>query len=232
MIKTVILDLDDTLYDYQAGNRLGMDALKQYCREHFGMEEEAFQEKMKEAWLVVSERMGTARASVHNRLIRYQIFLELIHQPVFLHARRMYHTYWDTLLKHMQISDGAREWMEKLHSQGIQIGMGTNMTAYIQYRKVEHLGIGHLIDWIVTSEEVGVEKPDPKIFQVCVEKSGVTPRECLFVGDNLRGDVQGAMGAGLEAMLYDPHCKVKEAEHLPYRVIHSFRECLAEDFRL
>ena len=75
MIKTVILDLDDTLYDYQAGNRLGMDALKQYCREHFGMEEEAFQEKMKEAWLVVSERMGTARASVHNRLIRYQIFL-------------------------------------------------------------------------------------------------------------------------------------------------------------
>src|SRR5699024_9756462 len=148
------------------------------------MEEEAFQEKMKEAWLVVSERMGTARASVHNRLIRYQIFLELIHQPVFLHARRMYHTYWDTLLKHMQISDGAREWMEKLHSQCIQIGMRTNMIAYIQYRKVEYLGIGHLIDWIVTSEEVGVEKPDPKIFQVCVEKSGVTPRECLFVGDN------------------------------------------------
>ncbi len=232
MIKTVILDLDDTLYDYQGGNRLGIAALKKYCREHFEMEEDVFQEKMDGAWLTVSERMGTARASVHNRLIRYQCFLESIHEPVFLHARKMYHTYWDTLLDHMKLNEGAGEWMRQLRNQGIQVGMATNMTAYIQYRKVERLGIGPLLDWIVTSEEVGVEKPDPRIFQVCVEKSGVSSGECLFVGDNLRGDIEGAMRAGMNAMLYDPGFHVKEKEGLPYRVIHSFRECLAEDFCL
>ena len=77
-------------------------------------------------------------------------------------------------------------------------------SAYIQYKKLERLGAAPYIDFITTSEEVGAEKPNPRLFLECVRKAGVPAGECLFIGDSLAKDVRGAMDAGLQAFLYAP----------------------------
>jgi putative hydrolase of the HAD superfamily len=66
------------------------------------------------------------------------------------------------------------------------------------------LGLAPHLDFIIDSSEVGVEKPDPRIFQIALDRAGLRPEEAAYVGDLYRVDVLGARAAGLRAVLMDP----------------------------
>ena len=202
MIKTVIFDVDGTLYDYNSCHEIGMKALEQYCRRRFQTIPEEFRQIYGAAYRKEEEQIGSRTAAIHNRLIRFQLMLEDLQKPLFPHALQMYHAYWDAFLTGVVPYPYIRSWMQKLKESGVRIGIGTNMTAYIQYRKLERLGLSAYPDWIVTSEEAGAEKPDRRFFDLCIQKSGCAPEECLFVGDHPQGDAKGALTAGMHAVLY------------------------------
>lgn len=69
---------------------------------------------------------------------------------------------------------------------------------------LEALGLAPYLDFVLDSFEVGVEKPDPRIFGLAVARAGVDPAEAIYVGDLYTVDVKGARGAGLDAILLDP----------------------------
>jgi HAD superfamily hydrolase (TIGR01509 family) len=69
---------------------------------------------------------------------------------------------------------------------------------------LEGLGLARHLDFIIDSSKVGVEKPDPRIFRLALERAGVTAAEAVYVGDLYSVDVIGARGAGLSAILMDP----------------------------
>ena len=117
------------------------------------------------------DRAGRDYAVNHNRLVRFQCMLETLGKPVFPYAYEMYNLYWDTLIDQIIPSPGIEELMKELKQRGIYIGIGSNMTSDVQYRKILKLGLGKYIDGIVTSEEAGAEKPHRKaFFDLCVEK--------------------------------------------------------------
>lgn len=64
------------------------------------------------------------------------------------------------------------------------------------YLLLAKLGLAGLFDAVVVSGDVGVEKPDPRIFTIALERAGLEPREVVYVGDTA-DDVQGALAAGL-----------------------------------
>jgi putative hydrolase of the HAD superfamily len=66
---------------------------------------------------------------------------------------------------------------------------------------LERLGVGALVDGILTSAEFGERKPSPSIFRRAVEMAGVRAAEAMHVGDSLEEDVAGARAAGIEAVL-------------------------------
>ena len=203
MIKAVILDIDNTLYDYDAAHAAAFRSLTEYAAERFGTAPETFEALHREAYRVQRERCGAPCAAVHNRMIRCQIILEMLGRP-FLPAREMDALYWETLMDHMRPYPGTLEGLEQLRALGLTVGIGTNMTADRQFDKLERLGLGPMIDFMVTSEEVNAEKPDARLFTCCAEKAGAEPSECVFVGDSLRGDVQGALDAGMRAVWFCP----------------------------
>ena len=88
------------------------------------------------------------------------------------------------------------------------------MTADRQFDKLIRLGLGSYIDFMVTSEEVNAEKPDARLFKACAEKAGCEAAECVFVGDSLRGDVQGALDAGMKAVWFCPADKTDYAPRI------------------
>ena len=65
------------------------------------------------------------------------------------------------------------------------------------------LGIDSHLDVLVTSLEVGAEKPDPRMFQAALKKVGILPNEAVHVGDQYHSDVGGARGVGIHAVLLD-----------------------------
>jgi putative hydrolase of the HAD superfamily len=71
-------------------------------------------------------------------------------------------------------------------------------------RILQSLGLARYLDFVLDSAEVGVEKPDPRIFRLALERAGVRPPEAVYVGDLYSVDVLGARGVGMPAILLDP----------------------------
>ena len=65
---------------------------------------------------------------------------------------------------------------------------------------LEVIGLHHHFEYALASAKFGRAKPDPSIFLAACEAMGVAPRDAVYVGDDLRLDVQGAQGAGLRAV--------------------------------
>ena len=203
VIKTVIFDIDNTLYNFASANRHALAAAAEYTHEHFGWSQETFDIKFTEMQRWILNHQGQS-GSCRNRMLRFQKMLEEAHLPLSPHAVALYDLYWDTLLSVITPFEGAKETMMILKQREIQIGCGTDMTAYMQFRKLEKLGLASFIDFVVTSEEAGAEKPDPTMFRLCTEKSGSAPEECLFVGDHPEKDYGGAVAYGMHALLLNP----------------------------
>lgn len=220
MIKAVILDIDDTMYSYQKAHRKAMEALTAYIEEHFGMAPEAAEALVQKCLETVAARTGDSAAQ-HNRLLRFQCFLEQTGCTEYEKAMEMYHVYWDTLIEVMEPEPGLLSFVSHLKEKGIKLGVGSDMTAYIQYKKLAKLGVLPYLDFIVVSEEAGVEKPARRFFALCVEKAGCLPEECVFIGDNLKKDVAGATDCGLKGVWYHP-----DKDDTGYPTITSFCDCL------
>jgi putative hydrolase of the HAD superfamily len=68
---------------------------------------------------------------------------------------------------------------------------------------LDRVGLGPLLDGVITSAGAGARKPDPAIFQRALALAGVAPERCLHVGDSPQEDVAGARAAGIEPVLLD-----------------------------
>ncbi|MDD2981458.1 MAG: HAD-IA family hydrolase, partial [Hespellia sp.] len=82
------------------------------------------------------------------------------------------------------------------------LGIGSDMTSYIQNKKLEKMNIAKYFDAVVTSEEAGRDKPGPEIFELCAKKAGCQVEECLFIGDSEEKDYMGAKDVGMQARCY------------------------------
>ena len=81
-----------------------------------------------------------------------------------------------------------------------KIGIITDADREMAYGILKHIGVLDYLDVVVTSEEYGVNKPNPRLFLAAVEKMGVEPSKCAVIGDSWK-DVEGAKRAGMKAIL-------------------------------
>lgn len=201
-MNAVIFDLDNTLYSYDRAHAAAWAALCRLAEDRLALPESRFTALHAEANRVLIRRCGGGPA-IHNRLIRFQILLELAGLPIG-EASEMADCYWNTLLDHMEPEPGAARTLQTLRSMGLRIGVGTNMTADWQFEKLKRLGLLPWVELLVTSEEINAEKPDPRLFALCAEKAGAAPRDCAFVGDSLEKDALAARKAGMTGIWYCP----------------------------
>ncbi len=98
---------------------------------------------------------------------------------------------------------GTAESLARLRAAGIRLAVISNSDG----RAAAALEAGGLLDqfeFVIDSGEVGVEKPDPRIFRIALERMGVDPADALYVGDLYEVDAMGARAAGLDVVLLDP----------------------------
>lgn len=93
---------------------------------------------------------------------------------------------------------------ERLSSAGIRIGLISNWDRRLA-SLIEGLGLSRRLSTIVSSAEVGLHKPDPRIFELAASRVGVPPANAVHVGDHHYSDVLGATAAGMRPVLIDRH---------------------------
>ena len=100
--------------------------------------------------------------------------------------------------------DGAVETVRSLRGAGYRAGVVSNAEGRVA-RDLDGAGYAGLFEVVVDSHLVGVEKPDPAIFRIALERMGIEPGDAIFVGDVPSVDVAGARAAGLAPVLLDRH---------------------------
>lgn len=100
--------------------------------------------------------------------------------------------------------EGAVATVRALKQAGHRLGVVSNAEGRVE-RDLDGAGYAGLFETVVDSHVVGVEKPDPQIFRIAMERMSVVPETAVFLGDVPSIDVAGARAAGLTPVLLDRH---------------------------
>jgi putative hydrolase of the HAD superfamily len=117
---------------------------------------------------------------------------------VELRAYHAEHNLWEI------VPSDVRPALERLKRRDLTLAIASNANGTVQ-RMLHRVGLAAYFDAICDSHLEGVEKPDPRFFEIVLARSGGRPETTLHVGDLYHVDVVGARNSGLGAMLLDRH---------------------------
>lgn len=117
---------------------------------------------------------------------------------------------------------GANSLLAELKQQGYKLAVISNGGHATRLTILQGLGFSHYFDEIISSELVGISKPNPEIFLHTSRQLNIVPENCLFIGDHPINDIQGATQAGMKALwLQGFH---KTGVHKPINTIQNLAE--------
>jgi len=229
-IKAVLFDVDDTLFDRNGAQGMVLELIvKQLPQVFDAFEMEHVLEAFAESDRLTTEDFEAGAPSEGLREARNRLFLRLLGiQEDYADAiTDIYVRDYPTLNAPVL---GAMSLVKEL-SRRFQIGVVSNGFPDVQYRKLETLGLRNIFSCIVLSEEVGIRKPDPRIFSHATDLLDVLPPECLYVGDSYTNDVVGAKTAGMLSCWLNRGGPMPENEELQADIMISDLKELAEILR-
>jgi HAD superfamily hydrolase (TIGR01662 family) len=201
-LRAVLFDLDDTLFDHARATRVALSALREIepALGRWSLDElDRRHRVVLEAWHheVLAGRATMDRA----RIARFtELTAAAGGEATEAHAsalarryRAAYETAWYTV-------DGAVPVLEALVAGGYLVAIITNNLLVEQQLKLARCGLSALVPVLITSEEVGRQKPDPVIFEAALDRLGVSAAESVMVGDAWATDIEGARRAGVRAV--------------------------------
>jgi HAD superfamily hydrolase (TIGR01549 family) len=112
---------------------------------------------------------------------------------------------WET------VPDDVKPALGALRDLGVTLAVASNANGVL-HRLFDRVGLTPYFDVICDSSVEGVEKPDPRFFELVMERAGGSRDSTMHVGDLYHVDVAGARSAGIAAMLIDPHGLYPDAD--------------------
>jgi len=112
----------------------------------------------------------------------------------------------------------------KILNENFELHVVTNGFLEVTQHKLAHSNLASFFRTVLSAEEVGVLKPNTKVFQEALKRSGASAERSLFIGDNLIADVQGARNAGMHQVFFNPLGHAHEES--PTYEINDFQELL------
>jgi HAD superfamily hydrolase (TIGR01549 family) len=200
-LTTVLFDLDDTLFDHTATSRAALWAttceLPFFTTVAFEPFYQFYSCLLEELHLRVLA--GTCSYPEARRL-RFEGLLAR-YQPAATpaDAARLADAYYVQYPRQRQPVPGALALLQALRPH-YRIGIITNNRTAEQADKLRFLQMTELVDALITSEDVGVPKPDPRIFHAALQQLEARPEETVLVGDNWHADVLGALAVGIRPL--------------------------------
>jgi putative hydrolase of the HAD superfamily len=205
-LRGVLFDLDDTLFDHEHATLTALTVLRS--------EEPAFGEWTHDELVA---RHGIVLEELHHEVLNGQRSIEAARAERFRRLfeaasgssapegramalawryRSAYEAAWRPVA-------GAAELLKALRDAGLRIGIVTNNLVAEQKQKLQQCELDPYVDALVTSEDVGVPKPQPQIFGAALERLGVDSSDAVMVGDAWSTDIAGALASGIRPVWFN-----------------------------
>lgn len=219
-MRAVLFDLDDTLFDHRRSARAAlMDVHRAHGRDTaYDDFERAHTRYLEEMHIeVLAGRIGLEDARRERfRRVFGSLGVELGDRDVELTAA----AYRDGYKLARRALAGAAELLEAVRRHA-RVAIVTNNLLEEQQDKLQYCALAPFVDVLIASEDVGVSKPDPAIFQIALERAGVRAEDAVMVGDSWANDVAGAARAGIRAVWFNPDRKPVPQDPAGVAVIES-----------
>ncbi len=220
MIQTVFFDLDDTIFDFHAAERLaigqtltrfGVTPTDAVCARYSALNLAEW--KKLERGLITRQEVKTNRFE--------NLFSELGVSVSGTEATAFYeHT-----LSHGHIFlPGAEEMLNTLKGR-YRLFVVTNGTAAVQHGRIASSGIDTVFENIFISEELGADKPQKAFFDACFAKiSPFDIQKAVIIGDSLTSDIRGGLAAGLTTVWFNPQNAENPTDIRPHHTVTSLAD--------
>lgn len=125
-----------------------------------------------------------------------------IHEDAEALARAVYDRFGEAA--HWRAWGDVLPCLRRLREAGVRTAVISNWDRRLE-GLLDGLGVKSLMDAVVCSAVENLHKPDPRIFEIACRRVGVSPAECVHVGDHYYSDYVGATALGMRAVLIDRH---------------------------
>ena len=209
--KAVFIDWDDTIGDFVGAAKLALqDMYEKYnLSEYFASFEEFFllyKPHNIELWdkygkdLVTKEYLSFDRfffPLMHGSRVGERLKVKGERQEVAALAEQLSEDFLNMTTARFSLLEGAEELVRYLAAK-YPLTVVTNGFVEVQYEKFDKSGLRDCFAHIVLSEEVGCQKPNPRIFEEALRMNNLSADDVVMIGDSWNSDIQGAINAGID----------------------------------
>ena len=203
-VRTVLFDLDDTLFDHLHGARTALTSVHQLHAAFLATPFADFARAHARVLELLHSRVVLGEIGIDEaRLARFrELFAEAGVEPSDDQVAAAATAYRLNYIAARRPVPGALPLLEALKPR-VKIGIVSNNLWREQQDKVDACGFGPYVDALVVSEEAGVAKPDPRIFAIALERLGSEAAEAVMIGDSWVNDIAGAAAAGVRSIWFN-----------------------------
>lgn len=214
--KTIIFDLDNTIYDYNLCNEYALKCVFERISELTNEDESL----ISDTYNICDNKHKSQTShttSSHNKGIKIKHTLECFNIN-YTNFGSLYDLYWTSFFQKIIPFDGVTEFIKWNKKQGIKVGILTDYEMEFQIQKLDKLNLLEYIDCIVTSEEIGCEKPNPIAFKEILGRMNSHNENTIMIGDDFKKDILGANTCNIYGIHYQ---KTKDLQSMQIRLKYS-----------
>lgn len=201
-IRTIFVDLDDTIWDFTANSKVALKAVY----ERYQLDNQCSYDVFIKEYLLINEKLWSLyhHGKIEKDFLKRERFRASFERCgiIFESPERFDYDYLETIVTLKKVVAGAPKLLQHLKKRG-SVNVLSNGFANLQFRKLQSAGLDRYIDLMVLSDDIGVTKPDKRLFDYALEKAKANAETTLMIGDNYDADILGAYNAGWKTIFFN-----------------------------
>lgn len=218
----IFIDLDDTLWDFEKNSIICLEEV--YHDYSFDKFYTTFQDYY-DVYLPSNHNLWSLYGQ--GKIDREELIIERILFPIRgfgiddpVYAKEISDDYLERTTQQTNLVEGATELLEYLKPK-YKLHIISNGFNEVQYKKINNSGLNSYFDKIILSEDVGINKPHPQIFDYALEKTNAIREQTIMIGDSFEADIQGAHNSNIHQIWFNPNDKASNNGVTPTHTVGS-----------